>query len=84
MLTYEDGHAAIEWLTSAFGFREVTRVEDGGSISHAELDTGSGVVMLATGPPGYEGPARHRRDVLRGSQLHAHAGPGPGAARQPG
>ena len=25
MLAYEDGPAALDWLTKAFGFREVTR-----------------------------------------------------------
>lgn len=60
MLSYADGHAAIDWLVRAFGFVEVLRIEDGDRISHAELDTGHGAVMLATPTPDYEGPAAHR------------------------
>jgi len=26
MIAYEDGAAAIDWLVSAFGFREITRM----------------------------------------------------------
>jgi len=61
MLSYSDGVAALEWLTAAFGFRERTRMTDAsGRLTHAELDAGSGVVMLASPTPDYEGPARHR------------------------
>jgi PhnB protein len=61
MLTYEDGGAALDWLGRAFGFKERQRlVEDNGRIGHAEMDTGGGVIMLASGPAGYESPARRR------------------------
>jgi uncharacterized glyoxalase superfamily protein PhnB len=60
MIAYTDGPAAIEWLCRAFGFAELRRIEEGGRISHAELDTGHGMVMLATPSPAYEGPSRHR------------------------
>lgn len=61
MIAYRDCHSAIEWLTAAFGFTETMRIEAGGTISHAELDTGLGTVMLATPAPEYEGPSLHRR-----------------------
>lgn len=61
MIAYRDCHAAIEWLATAFGFKETTRIESDGRISHCELDTGHGHVMLATPTPDYEGPALHRR-----------------------
>lgn len=61
MIAYRDCHSAIEWLTTAFGFNERMRIEDGGRISHSELDTGHGTVMLATPSPAYEGPSLHRR-----------------------
>jgi uncharacterized glyoxalase superfamily protein PhnB len=49
MLAYEDGAAAIDWLTKAFGFDEQTRfTDDDGTVTHAELQTGSGTIMLAT------------------------------------
>ena len=48
-LTYEDAKAAIEFLTSAFGFerQEVMEGPDG-RIGHAELRFGDGIVMLGS------------------------------------
>jgi PhnB protein len=61
MLAYEDGVAAMDWLVEAFGFVERTRwLDDDGRLSHGELVAGGGLVMLAGGIPGYEGPRRHR------------------------
>jgi uncharacterized glyoxalase superfamily protein PhnB len=61
MLAYEDGGAAIDWLTSAFGFSEQTRFTDeDGTVTHAELETGSGTIMLATPSPDYVSPKRLR------------------------
>jgi uncharacterized glyoxalase superfamily protein PhnB len=61
MLAYEDGAAAIDWLVQAFGFEERERwADDDGTIVHAELDTGSGTVMLATPTPDYVSPKRLR------------------------
>lgn len=61
MLAYRDGPAAMDWLVKAFGFRERDRRLDAeGRLTHGELDTGGGLVMLATPSPHYEGPALHR------------------------
>lgn len=61
MLAYENGVAALEWLAKAFGFREVNRMTlSDGRLAHGEMDTGDGVIMMATPSPDYEGPARHR------------------------
>ncbi|HEY7268609.1 MAG TPA: VOC family protein [Dehalococcoidia bacterium] len=60
MLAYEDGPAALDWLAAAFGFRERARMMSEGRLSHGELDTGSGIVMLATPSPDYESPKHHR------------------------
>ncbi len=60
MIAYEDGVAALEWLAKAFGFVERARMLENGRLSHGELDTGAGVVMLATPSPAYEGPKHHR------------------------
>jgi uncharacterized glyoxalase superfamily protein PhnB len=61
MLAYEDGAAALLWLSKAFGFRELTRMTgDDGRLAHGEMETGDGVIMLATPSPDYEGPGRHR------------------------
>lgn len=48
-LRYRDADAALDWLKKAFGFEEVSvsRGEDG-SIGHAELRLGAGMVMFGT------------------------------------
>ena len=62
MLAYEDGAGAIDFLVKAFGFEERLRfTEDDGTISHAELTTdGGGLIMLATPTPDYVSPKRLR------------------------
>jgi uncharacterized glyoxalase superfamily protein PhnB len=55
MIAYEDGPAAMDWLADAFGFTELTRwTDDSGRLTHGELETGAGLVMLATPTPDYE------------------------------
>jgi uncharacterized glyoxalase superfamily protein PhnB len=61
MIAYEDGVKAMEWLADAFGFNEVTRmVGSDGRLAHGEMETGSGLIMLAMPSPDYQGPKRHR------------------------
>ena len=60
MLSYADGPAAMDWLAKAFGFRERDRRVSDGRLGHGEMETGSGVIMLATPSPDYEGPKQHR------------------------
>ena len=58
-LLYEDGAAAMDFLTSAFGFREVLRSHSPeGRVWHAELAYGDSNVFL--GEPGrdYKNPKR--------------------------
>ncbi len=58
-LLYEDGAAAMDFLTSAFGFREVLRSHSPeGRVWHAELAYGDSNVFL--GEPGgeYRNPKR--------------------------
>lgn len=72
MIAYEDGAAALDWLAAAFGFRERTRLaEPDGRISHAEMETGDGVIMLASPTPDYEGPRRHREGCDRARRWSA-------------
>jgi uncharacterized glyoxalase superfamily protein PhnB len=48
VLRYKDAAAAIEWLQSAFGFgKHLVIANDDGTIAHAELKSGAGLVMLA-------------------------------------
>lgn len=61
MIAYEDGPAALEWLTRVFGFREIRRVVAAdGRLSHGEMQAGEGIIMLATPTPLYESPRHHR------------------------
>ena len=61
MIAYEDGPKAMDWLSSAFGFTERTRMlGDDGRLSHGEMQAGDGVIMLATPTPDYQGPRHHR------------------------
>jgi PhnB protein len=62
MLTYADGPTAMDWLARAFGFTEQTRwLDDDGRVSHGELDTGDGLVMIASTNTDYESPTAHRQ-----------------------
>ena len=63
MIAYEDGPKAMDWLSSAFGFTERTRMlGNDGRLSHGEMQAGEGVIMLATPTPDYQGPRRHRAE----------------------
>ena len=62
-LRYRDAPAAIEWLERAFGFERLQVIENpDGTIAHAEMRWGDGVIMLGS----------EREDPVSGS----HAGQG--------
>jgi PhnB protein len=62
MIAYEDGPRAMDWLATAFGFRERARMTGGdGRLSHGEMEAGDGLIMLATPTPEYRGPKAHRQ-----------------------
>ena len=62
MISYEDGIGALEWLATAFGFRETARLTTpDGRLSHGEMRAGDGLIMLASPTPHYRGPKRHRQ-----------------------
>lgn len=58
-LMYQDVAAALGWLSRVFGFRETLRQTlDDGQVGHADMDTGSGgVVMLASAGGELRSPA---------------------------
>ncbi len=58
-LLYEDGEAAVEFLTRAFGFREVDRQTGAAGGMHVELEVGpdGSIVYLGQAGPGFKGPA---------------------------
>lgn len=58
-LLYEDGAAAIDFLTRAFGFQEVMRSHSPeGRVWHAELSIGDGHVYLGEPGQDYRNPKR--------------------------
>jgi len=67
-LLYEDGAAAIEFLTKAFGFREESRATGAAGGLHAELEVapGGGLIYLGQPPTGFRNPA----EVGRTSQVY--------------
>jgi uncharacterized glyoxalase superfamily protein PhnB len=51
-LHYDDARAAIDFLTAAFGAeRHAVYTDDDGTIRHAELRLGNGIVMLGSARP---------------------------------
>ena len=61
MIAYEDAASALDWLSRAFGFRERMRyAEPSGTVTHAEMEVGDGLIMLATPTPDYRSPRHHR------------------------
>jgi uncharacterized glyoxalase superfamily protein PhnB len=70
MLAYENGPAAMDWLARAFGFRERDRRVENGRLTHGEMDTGGGVVMMATPSTHYHGPKRHREECATALAWH--------------
>jgi uncharacterized glyoxalase superfamily protein PhnB len=70
MIAYADGPAAMDWLTSVFGFRERDRRVENGRLTHGELDTGGGLIMLATPSLHYQGPKAHRESCETAASWH--------------
>jgi uncharacterized glyoxalase superfamily protein PhnB len=51
VLRYRDAPAAIEWLCKGFGFHKKLVVpNEDGTIAHAQLNFGNGMIMLASVP----------------------------------
>jgi len=58
-LLYEDSDAALDFLTSAFGFTEKVRMtDDSGRVNHAEVQIADGVVMFGTPGEDYKNPKK--------------------------
>lgn len=70
MMAYADGPAAMDWLVSVYGFRERDRRVENGRLTHGELDTGGGVIMLATPSVHYQGPKQHRESCAIAAAWH--------------
>jgi len=51
-LTYHDAPAAIDWLCRAFGFeKQAVHAGEDGSVMHAQLTFGNGMIMLGSKRP---------------------------------
>ncbi|KIT17544.1 VOC family protein [Jannaschia aquimarina] len=79
-LSYRDAALAIEFLTGAFGLSVVQiQKDESGTVVHAELSHGNGVVMLGTGELSKGSPgillvvddvdAHHARAVAGGAEV---------------
>jgi PhnB protein len=52
-LVYQDVISALDWLSKVFGFREILRHPLGdGKVGHAQMDTGSGGLVMLTNAAG--------------------------------
>ncbi len=84
-MRFADAEGALEWLSRAFGFNErVVYRGDEGTVHHAEISLGPGIVMFGEGDPSeqgvyvavedvdahYAGEGRGRRDRA-GDRRHA-------------
>jgi uncharacterized glyoxalase superfamily protein PhnB len=64
-LLYENGEAAVEFLATGFGFREVERTTGGAGGIHVEMETpGGGRIYLGAPPGEFRGPAEVGRTSL--------------------
>lgn len=63
MLSYEDCAAAADWLADAFGFEELERIEDDGTVTHVTLRAGGDLIFLGSPGPDYVNPAHLRERV---------------------
>jgi uncharacterized glyoxalase superfamily protein PhnB len=49
VLRYADANKAVEWLATVFGFREIFVARgDDGTIHHAQMSLGPGIIMFAS------------------------------------
>ena len=73
-LQYQDARAAIDFLCRAFGFEKKAVYEgEGGSIAHAELTLGHGMVMLGSAKDTEYGKLLVRPRVAGGVTMSVYA-----------
>jgi PhnB protein len=59
-ILYENLENALDWLTTAFGFKERLRMPGAdGKIGHAEMMLDDGLIMMGHPGPEYQSPKRH-------------------------
>ncbi|MBC8120084.1 MAG: VOC family protein [Burkholderiaceae bacterium] len=68
-LRYRDAPAAIEWLCQTFGFeRHLVVPNDDGTVAHAQLSLGNGMIMLGSVVDSEFGRLMKQPDEIGGSQ----------------
>jgi uncharacterized glyoxalase superfamily protein PhnB len=73
-LQYQDARAAIEFLCTAFGFEKKAVYEgEGGTIAHAELTLGNGMVMLGSVNESAYGKLLKRPSAISGVTMSVYA-----------
>src|SRR6202012_2487491 len=71
-LRCRDAAAAIEWLCRAFGFNQALVVPgEGGTIAHAQLTFGNGMIMLASTGDTEFGRMTKQPDEIGGAETQA-------------
>src|SRR2546422_9977839 len=76
-LRYQNGPAALEWLAQAFGFEKQMVVPGPeGTIAHAQMKLGPGVIMLGSGKHG-PGPDNPWDSVKQGVYVYVGDGDAP-------
>jgi PhnB protein len=69
MISYEDVAACATWLVDAFGFAEAGRwTDENGHVTHVNLVTGDGVVMVGNPSADYQSPRRHAQTCTTARQ----------------
>lgn len=68
-LRYRDAPAAIEWLCNVFGFEKQLVVPNpDGTIAHAQLKFGNGMIMTGSVQPGEFGELMKQPDEIGGAE----------------
>ena len=62
-LGYEDCATAADWLVRAFGFEELERFDEDGTVTHVTLRVGDGLVFIGHPGPSYINPLHLRERV---------------------
>ena len=71
-LRYRNAPAAIEWLCSVFGFeKHLVVANDDGSIAHAQLTLGAGMVMLGSVVASEFGALMKQPDEIGGAETQS-------------
>jgi uncharacterized glyoxalase superfamily protein PhnB len=71
-MRYRDAPAAIEWLCKAFGFEKQLVVPGpNGTIAHAQLTFGNGMIMLGSGHGNEYGRLIKQPDEIGGAETQA-------------